>query len=131
MVLPIISERSKNYQISFCLTNMKQLPTREQLLNPILKALGELGGSGSVEEINEQVISLLGIPESLVNIPHDYKKPDGRTLLEYNLAWARTMLKANGYLENSKRGIWALKDISVQKIKELEFSYVVIAEIEK
>ncbi len=109
---------------------MQQLPTREQLLNPILKALGELGGSGSIEEINECVIRLMGIPETLANIPHDSKKPDGRTSLEYNLAWGRTILKVNGYLENSKRGIWALTNISVQQIKEVEFSQV-ITEVEK
>lgn len=110
---------------------MKQLPTREQLLNPILKAISDLGGSGSVEEINEKVIQLMNIPENLIIIPHDSKKPDGRTALEYHLAWARTMLKGNGYIENSTRGIWSLKNISVQSIREIEFSNFPISEIEK
>lgn len=42
---------------------MKNLPTREQLLNPVLEALVQLGGSGSNDEINEKVISNLQIPK--------------------------------------------------------------------
>ena len=34
---------------------MTKLPTREQLLNPILEALVELGDSGSIDEINESL----------------------------------------------------------------------------
>jgi restriction system protein len=110
---------------------MNQLPTREQLLTPIVKALSILGGSGSVDEINEQVIKIMELPESIITIPHDSKAPDGRTSLEYNLAWARTMLKANGYLQNSKRGIWSLMDSSIEKVKEVDIPNIVIDPIEK
>ncbi|MEQ1546941.1 restriction endonuclease [Methyloglobulus sp.] len=91
---------------------MKKIPTREQLLNPVLQALVELGGSGSIEEINEKIIINLQIPEELVNIPHIKNKEGGQTELEYQLAWSRTMLRSNGYITNSKRGIWALVDNS-------------------
>ncbi len=101
---------------------MTKLPTREQLLNPVINALVELGGSGSVDEINEKVIASFKIPESLVNIPHDKSKQDGRTELEYELAWARTMLKSNGYIANSKRGVWAIVDKSNVDVKEVQIS---------
>lgn len=97
---------------------MNRLPTREQLLTPLINALIELGGSGSIDEINEKIIINLKIPESLANIPHDESKQDGRTELEYELAWARTMLKSNGYITNSTRGVWAIVDKSNVDIKE-------------
>lgn len=98
---------------------MKKIPTREQLLNPILEAVVQLGGSGSIDEINEKVISNLKIPEHLTNIPHTKGKEGGQTELEYQLAWARTMLRKNDYLVNSKRGVWALANISKNKVVEL------------
>ncbi len=98
---------------------MKKLPTREQLLNPVLQALVELGGSGSIEEINEKVILSLKIPEQLVNIPHVKDKEGGQTELEYQLAWARTMLRSNGFIVNSKRGVWALVDNSNTSVAEI------------
>lgn len=101
---------------------MDKLPTREQLLNPVMTALIELGASGSVDEINEKVITNLKIPEALVNIPHDRSKQDGRTELEYELAWARTMLKSNGYITNSKRGVWAIIDKSNVDVKEVQMA---------
>ena len=101
---------------------MTKLPTREQLLNPVMLALVELGGSGSVDEINERVIKNLKIPETIANTPHDKSKQDGRTELEYELAWARTMLKSNNYIVNSKRGVWAIFDKTKIDVKEIQIS---------
>lgn len=101
---------------------MGKLPTREQLLNPVMKALIELGGSGSVDEINEKVVTNLKIPEALVNILHDKNKQDGRTELEYELAWTRTMLKSNGYITNSSRGVWAIMDKSNVDVEEMQIA---------
>ncbi|MCA1621342.1 MAG: restriction endonuclease [Acidobacteria bacterium] len=89
---------------------MNALPHRNELMKPTVEAIKALGGSGSVEEIVEKVISLLGIPDELVIQPYISKRgnEDGRTQLEYELAWARTYLKQLGVLENSTRGVWAL-----------------------
>ncbi len=103
---------------------MNKLPTREQLLNPVLQALVELGGSGSIDEINERVIANLTIPESLTTIPHLKGKEGGQTELEYELAWARTMLRQNDYIENSKRGVWALLDNKQTSISEISLSTI-------
>lgn len=99
---------------------MKKLPTREQLLNPLLQALKELGGSGSIDEIDEKVITNLKIPEELASIPHNKDREGGSTELEYQLGWARTMLRANGYIVNSKRGVWALVDNENALVKEFD-----------
>ena len=90
---------------------MNRIPTRGELLNPTLQALLDLGGSGSIGEINEKVIENLGIPEDLANKPHsESNEKETRTELEYELAWARTVLKKQNLIENSSRGVWALVD---------------------
>lgn len=85
---------------------MKKLPRREYFFKYILQALEELGGSGSNDEINNKVIEILKLPEKLLNIPH---KNSNQTEFEYQMAWVRTMLKNQALLENSRRGVWALK----------------------
>ncbi len=91
---------------------MNKLPHRQQLMRPVLDALNDLGGSGSVEEIREKIIASLGIPDDLANSPHTTKRraAESRTELEYNLAWVRTYLKQLGFLQNSVRGIWSLTE---------------------
>jgi restriction system protein len=80
------------------------IPTHDNLFNPIIKALHELGGSGSVSEIEEKVADSLGLTEAEINEIHS----GNRTKFSYNLSWARNYLKRFGILENSSRGIWAL-----------------------
>jgi restriction system protein len=89
---------------------MKTLPHRNELMKPTVQAIQELGGSGSVEEILEKVVSILAIPDELAGQPYVSKRGrrDPRTQLEYDLAWARTYLRQLGILENSERGVWAL-----------------------
>ncbi|MBA3031038.1 MAG: restriction endonuclease [Desulfobacterium sp.] len=84
-----------------------QMPKYHELMNPLLKALQELGGSGSIEEIAQKVSELSGLPEEVLNIPHNPEK-SSQTEIEYRLAWARTYLKKYGLLENSDRGIWLI-----------------------
>lgn len=85
---------------------MKEFPKREYFFNYTIQALTELGGSGSNDEINNKVIDILQLPEELLNQMH---KNTTQTEFEYQMAWVRTMLKNQGLIENSKRGIWALK----------------------
>lgn len=110
---------------------MNKLPTREQLLNPVLQALTELGGSGSIEEINEKVITNLKIPEELTAVPHFKDKEGGQTEFEYEIAWVRTMLRGNGYIVNSKRKVWALVDNSRTSVMEINFQMAQLSEEQK
>ncbi len=87
---------------------MDTVPRKEDMYNPLLQALRELGGSGTIDEIAERVITILKVPDEVASVLHD---PDNsnETELEYRLAWARTYLKNFGMLERSGRGVWAIK----------------------
>lgn len=84
-----------------------RLPKFHELMNPLLKALHGLGGSGSIEEISAKVSESLDLPEKILSIPHDPEK-SSLTEVEYRLAWARTYLKKYGLIDNSGRGVWVL-----------------------
>ncbi|MDI6729212.1 MAG: restriction endonuclease [Thermodesulfovibrionales bacterium] len=99
------------------------VPTYDKLFNPVVKALQFLGGSGTIEEINQKVIELENIPDEIMEIPHG-DTDGGRSEVEYRLAWARTYLKKYGVLENSARGVWALTS-NAANIKEVDPSEVI------
>jgi restriction system protein len=84
-----------------------KLPQYHELMNPVLDALHQLGGSGSIDEIAEVVIENSDFSDEIVNQMHN---PDesNQTEIEYRLAWARTYLKKYEIINNSSRGIWAL-----------------------
>lgn len=83
------------------------VPKYREMYNPLIQALHELGGSGSIEEINSKVFEQQNYPDEVLNVLHG----DGPMLeIEYRLAWARTYLKKYGLLENSNRGIWAISN---------------------
>lgn len=84
----------------------KKLPTFDQLLDPLFQALKKLGGSATIEEVNQKVFENENIPDKILEIPHGEK--GGQTEVEYRLAWARTYLKKFGLINNSSRGIWSL-----------------------
>jgi restriction system protein len=91
----------------------------DDLMNPVIQALKILGGSGTIEEINDKVAEIAQIPSDQLDILHNPEK-GGMTEIEYRLMWTRTYLKHYEVLENSSRGIWALteKGSKIQKVDE-------------
>lgn len=81
---------------------MPAVPPARTLYLPTLRALGDLGGSGTIQEIVERVIENEGYDEETQALPH---RTGGRTELEYRLAWARTHLRMAGLLENRARAL--------------------------
>lgn len=100
--------------------NNTNLPTFDELIIPTLNALQILGGSGTIEEINEQVYKIAAISPETLQIPHDENGLQSE--VDYRLAWSRTYLKKYGLIENSARGVWALtqSDIDLRKISSAE-----------
>lgn len=92
-----------------------KVPTHDKMMIPTLEALKLLGGSGSIDEINEKVYEVAGYDEEILEIPHD--ESGVQTKVEYRLAWARTYLKKYGLIDNSSRGVWALIDNEIDTTK--------------
>jgi restriction system protein len=101
------------------------LPTFDELIIPTIKGLIKLGGSGTIDEINETVYQIAKLSEETLQIAHG--ENGLRSEVDYRLAWSRTYLKKYGLIENSSRGIWALSnaDIDVSKLNVLEIVRVV------
>lgn len=98
-----------------------------ELFEPLITALRQLGGSGSITEIEEKIIELLKLPEVELNDIHR----GNTTKFAYRLAWARTYLKKYGLIENSQKGIWALTDkgLKTENIDDKVIRRFVVAEI--
>lgn len=84
------------------------LPDLPGMMLMTVKALQFLGGSGSIQELDEKVVELEGVSEQeqALTMPRDRNRPR----VNYYLAWARTYLKRGGALVNSSRGVWALTE---------------------
>ena len=84
------------------------IPTFDELMNPLIQALRELGDSGTIEEIDTRTIEVAGLSEQQTEVLHKPEQGGGQTEVEYRLAWTRTYLKKYGLIDNSTRGVWAL-----------------------
>lgn len=92
----------------------KNCPPFHFFFIPTLKALDELGGSGSNEEIYRTVVSISNLPTEVLDEMHSFTI----TEVEYRLAWARTYLKNFGAIENSKHRVWSLTTKGAKMLKD-------------
>ena len=81
-------------------------PTYTELIVPTYNALLKLGGSGTNNEIYEQVIKDMKLSDEAVDESH--LGNENQTELEYQLAWARTYLINFGVIVNSARSVWSI-----------------------
>ena len=86
------------------------VPTFYSMLLPTIQALQILGWSGTIEEIYDKVVEVLGIPDEVLEIPHN---GTSQSEVEYRLGWSRTYLKKYGLLQNSARGVWSLVSTAI------------------
>lgn len=89
------------------MTEKASLPKYDDLFGPTLKVLGSLGGSGTVEEINEALATAINATQAQLDIT--YPK-SGAPVLPYRMSWARSFLKLSGFLSNPSRGLWVLTE---------------------
>jgi len=96
----------------------ESLPDLPGMMLVTVEALKELGGSATIQELDEKVIELEGVTEAeqAFTMPRD----ENRTRVSYYLAWARTYLKRGDALVNSSRGVWALTEggAAITKIEQ-------------
>ncbi len=109
-------------------SKMKNLPSRNELMNPTIEAIKKLGDSANTDEIYETIVEDLKLSDSLLEV---IDGKTGQSELQYNLAWVRTVLKNKGKLSKGGKGIWVLNDDNpisaepdskskIKKIEELE-----------
>ena len=84
-----------------------QMPSPQDLLWPTLKALDSSGGSASIQELSPRVAMYMKLPDEILNIPH---KEGPQTEVDYQAAWARSILKNVGAIDNTARGVWTITD---------------------
>lgn len=77
-----------------------------RFFGPLLDALRKLGGSGTPDEVAEQVAIDLGLSDEVQN----ELLPAGGLRYRTNIAWARFYLVREGLLDSSKRGVWSLTE---------------------
>lgn len=91
-----------------------KVPKYDEMFNALIEALKTLGGSGNVNEIEEETAKVLSLTDEQLNEIHR----GNRTKFSYRLAWTRNYLKRYGVLENSSRGVWTLtkKGFNAKKV---------------
>lgn len=105
-----------------------RVPRYSRLITPTFNALRELGGSGSNEEILNQVIADLAITDEIADISHQGNT--NMSELQYQLAWARTYMKNSGVIENSSRSVWAIRP-DFMGVNSLDEKAIVAAVVKK
>lgn len=107
--------------------NSLEIPVYNDMMCELFQAMKELGGSGTIREIDDKTVEILQLPIEVQEIMHGNIS---KTEVEYRLAWTRTYMKKAGILENSSRGIWSLTTMGreletinpeevVQKVREM------------
>ena len=101
------------------------VPKYDELFEPLLQAMQQLGGSASITEQEDAVAVNLRLSEKEIAEIHR----GTRTKLSYRLAWARNYLKRFGLLENSTRGVWSLtpEGSKCKSVDKEEIKRVVVA----
>jgi restriction system protein len=83
------------------------LPKYHAFFKPTLDALTALGGSGSIEEIEEHIVETMSLDQQAMDVT--YPK-SGAAVLPDRMSWARSFLKLAGLVSNPRRGVWVLTE---------------------
>lgn len=84
------------------------LPDLPGMMLATIEALRSIGGSATIQELDEKVAEVEGVTE--LEQSYQMSGDDPRPRLNYYLAWSRTFLKRGGAIENSSRGVWAITE---------------------
>lgn len=108
------------------------MPTHQQLVVPIVRAIGELGGSAKAREITDQVLDNYPDVERLLEMTYP-SRPNQSVLID-RIAWGRSTAKLIGALEQPSKGMYITTDLgeellgvsedeALQRIRDLDREY--------
>jgi restriction system protein len=86
----------------------KPLPKYDDFMLPTLRAIRDLGGSASIEEIQDALTEKMGLEQDQLDL--SYPK-SGALVAPDRMSWARSHLKIAGLLTSGGKGIWVLTDL--------------------
>ena len=109
----------------------ESLPDLPGMMLVTVEALKDLGGSATIQELDERVVELEGVTEAEQTFT--MARDEGRARLNYYLAWARTYLKRGSALVNSSHGVWALTEggLAITGTEQTGAIYKQVAEEER
>lgn len=90
------------------MTTNDDLPTSEDLILPILRAIEELGGSGRTREVRDAVVDNLNPSQELLALSYPRS---GDNLLSNRISWALFYAKFLGALEHPQRGFYLVTSL--------------------
>lgn len=77
-----------------------------QYINPLLAVLRALGGSARAAEARAAVADLLKVEDSVL----EERLSSGQSRFDNQVGWARYYLVRAGYIDATRRGVWALTE---------------------
>lgn len=83
------------------------LPKHHEFMLPTLQALDDLGGSGSIDEIEDRIITSTHLTPEQLDISYP---TSGAPVATHRMAFARTWMKFGGFVASGGRGVWVLTD---------------------
>lgn len=83
------------------------LPRYDDLFRVTLRALDALGGSGTLDEINDWVIAQLKLSDDALSATYE---KSGALIVPDRCSWARSYLKIAGLTESAGRGVWVITE---------------------
>lgn len=75
---------------------------------PTLKALHDLGGSGSIDEIQDHIIVNTGLTAAQLEMTYP---TSGAAIAPDRMSWARSWMKHGGFVASGGRAVWVLTDL--------------------
>ena len=99
---------SDNRLVALCDTEFmsNELPTYRDLILPCVRAVSELGGSATAQEIVDQVVVEKDFDDELLAMTYA-NRPTQSIVLD-RIAWARSYAKLSGALESPRRGLYVM-----------------------
>lgn len=83
------------------------LPKYDDFMLPTLRVLRDLGGSASIEEIQDRVAAAMNLTQAQLDISYP---ASGGLVAPDRMSWARSRMKPAGFVESGGRGVWVLTD---------------------
>lgn len=108
------------------------MPTHQQLVVPVIRAVVELGGSAKAREITDQVLEHYPDAERLLQMTYP-NRPE-KSVLTDRIAWGRSTAKLIGALEQPSTGMYLTTDLgeellgvseeeALRRIRDLDREY--------